>query len=169
MKSVMVSIPDRITKAFTTTDHFQDVIVYIIQTTPFPYPQIFATCCPREGQLSNHWPLGRKKPSWPADTVQFKFNVWTVGSDAMNSVSTYSDKPGSLLQTSGDQINNQWQAIPMALLVVWYQIWPVCSWLEWHHSSSDSSWSSCTPRHWGLREDIILKPHEWLDLVSSCA
>lgn len=29
------------------------------------------------------------------------------------------------------------------LLVVWCQIWPVYSWLEWLHSSSGFSWNSC--------------------------
>lgn len=37
------------------------------------------------------------------------------------------------------------------LLVAWYQIWPVYSWLEWHRSSSGFSWSSCRPWHRPLR------------------
>lgn len=39
----------------------------------------------------------------------------------------------------------------LVLLVAWYQIWPVYSWLEWHRSSSGFSWSSCRLWHQPLQ------------------
>lgn len=43
------------------------------------------------------------------------------------------------------------------LLVVWCQIWPVYSWLEWLHSSSGFSWNSCRWCRHPLWEKHVIK------------
>lgn len=53
------------------------------------------------------------------------------------------------------------------LLVVWYQRWPVCSWLEWHRSSCDFSWNACRLCREPLGESTHWKSwsehgHTWL-------
>jgi len=59
-----------------------------------------------------------------------------------------------ILQENKNKERKRWFKLSRTafLLVVWYQIWPVYSWLEWHHSSCDFSWNSCRLRHrppWG--------------------
>lgn len=110
------------------------ILLWLIRrygVNPPTHPQTSATCCPTAAQPSSRLPPAQRRPFSPWGSqktdrkVTFCFSFW---------------KSRKFMSDS---------------LAAWYQISPVYSWLEWRHSSSGSSWSSCRPWRRLLGGDIV--------------
>lgn len=91
-----------------------------------PYPQTSAACCPIKAPPSGRLPPVQKRLSSPFREVINPHGV-----------------RGLFTHTQLLYFQYKIREVCKVLLVMWYQIWPVYSWLEWLRSSSGFSWNSC--------------------------